>query len=83
MVLQMWLSGLLSVYKNTDRAKSHKDFRCNKAPDEPAPEQPSAEERIAMMNEARELRLKPNKTQEESGRQREITAWLNALALPV
>ncbi|PNW83487.1 hypothetical protein CHLRE_05g241600v5 [Chlamydomonas reinhardtii] len=48
-----------------------------------ASELPSAEERIAMMDEVRELRLKSSKTPEEWRRQREITAWLNALALPV
>lgn len=46
-------------------------------------EQPSAEQRIAMMNEVRELRLKPNKTPEEWKRHADITARLNALALPV
>lgn len=44
---------------------------------------PSVEERIAMMDEVRELRLKPNKTPEQCRRQRELTAKLNDLALPV
>ncbi len=49
----------------------------------PIIEVPSIEDRIDMMNEVRELRLKSNKTTEELKRQREITALLNFLAVPV
>ena len=55
----------------------------NYSTDEPITYNPSVDERIKAMDDVRKLRLKSNKTPEEWKQQRELTAYLNALALPV